>query len=210
MARGAQVRIAALLLLSLVANGCTETVYRGMNDPARDAWQRPHAVIQSLDIASGSRVADLGAGGGYFTFPLAQAVGPEGKIYAVDIDKRSLHVIREEAAKRGGLPSNVELILASPEDPRLPQNGVDLIFTCNTYHHLSNRSLYMRSLARYLRPGGRLAIIDYTPSGWAWLFGHATAKDTVREELAAAGYRLVQDFPILENQHFQVFSVSAP
>ena len=207
---GAQVRLAALLLLSLVANSCTESVYRSMTDPGRDAWQRPQAVIQSLDVASGSRVADLGAGGGYFTFPLAQAVGPEGKVYAVDIDEWSLHVIREEGAKRGGMPSNIELVLASPQDPGLPQQGIDLIFTCNTYHHLSNRSVYMKSLTRYSRPGGRIAIIDFTPSGWAWLFGHATAKETVREELAAAGYRLVQDFPILEKQHFQVFSVSAP
>ena len=210
MMSGAQVRLAALLLLSLVANSCTESVYRSMNDPGRDAWQRPQAVIQSLDVASGSRIADLGAGGGYFTFPLAQAVGPEGKVYAVDIDERSLHVIREEGTKRGGMPSNIELVLASPQDPGLPQQGIDLIFTCNTYHHLSNRSVYMKSLTRYLRPGGRIAIIDFTPSGWAWLFGHATAKETVHEELAAAGYRLVQDFPILEKQHFQVFSVSAP
>src|SRR5688572_7860268 len=106
----AQVHLGVLLLL--VAHGCAETAYRSMNDPGRDAWQRPQAVIQSLDIASGSRVADLGAGGGYFTFPLAQAVGPEGKVYAVDIDDRSLHAIRQEAAKRGGIPSNIELILA--------------------------------------------------------------------------------------------------
>lgn len=209
MAGAAQVRLAALLLLSLITTSCAETVYRSMNDPDRDVWQRPKVVIESLNITSGSRAADLGAGGGYFTFPLAQAVGPEGRVYAVDIDERSLHVIREEGTNRGGLPPNIDLILASPDDPRLPQDGVDLIFTCNTYHHLSNRSAYMKALVRYLRPGGRIAVIDYTPSGWAWFFGHATAKEAVREEMAAAGYRLVQDFPILEKQHFQVFSPSA-
>lgn len=210
MALIAQARLAVLIAVSLTASACTDTLYRSMNAAARDEWQQPQAVVQSLKIERGASIADLGAGGGYFTFPLAQATGPEGRVYAVDTEKESLRFIQEEGARRGGLPSNVELVLASSQASGLPDDSIDLVFTCNTYHHLSNRLVYMKALARHLRAGGRVAIIDFKPSGWFWLFGHATAKDTVREEMAAAGYRLVDDFDFLEKQHFQVFVVTAP
>jgi ubiquinone/menaquinone biosynthesis C-methylase UbiE len=120
-------------------------------------------------------------------------VGPEGKVYAVD-------------KERGA--SNIDLILAADNDPRLPESGVDLIFTCNTYHHLTDRVAYLRSLQRHLRPGGRIAVIDYSRQGWfSRLFGHGTTKETVRSEMEAAGYRLTDDFDFLTGQHFQVFRV---
>jgi ubiquinone/menaquinone biosynthesis C-methylase UbiE len=167
-------------------------------------------VIKSLKIDPGARIADLGAGAGYFTFPLAEATGPAGQVYAVDIDKESLRFIEEEGAQKGGLPSNIQLVLASPDAANLPQNSMDLIFTCNTYHHLANRAAYMNSLARHLRQGGRIAIIDFKPRGWFWLFGHATAKETVREEMTSAGYRLIEGFEYLPKQHFQVFAIATP
>jgi arsenite methyltransferase len=205
-----QVRPFLLIAICLTANACTEAVYRSMNDPARDEWQQPQAVIQSLKIDPGARIADLGAGGGYFTFPLADATGPRGRVYAVDIEKESLRFIQEEGAQRGGLPSNIQLVLASPEKAGLPEKSIDLIFTCNTYHHLPNRPAYMKSLAEYLRQDGRIAIIDFKPSGWLWLFGHATAKETVREEMTSAGYRLLEEFEYLPKQHFQIFVIAAP
>ena len=206
-----QVRHLLLIVVCLTGNACTaEAIYRSMNEPARDEWQQPTAVIKSLKVAPGARIADLGAGGGYFTFPLAEATGPAGQIYAVDIDRESLRFIQEEGARRGGLPSNIQLVLASPDAAGLPQNSIDLIFTCNTYHHLANRPAYMNSLAGHLRQGGRIAIIDFKPSGWLWLFGHATAKETVREEMTLAGYRLLEEFEYLPKQHFQVFVIAAP
>lgn len=205
-----QVRVIVLIALCLAASACTEAIYRSMNDPGRDEWQQPQAVIKSLNIEPGTRIADLGAGGGYFTFPLAEATGPEGLVYAVDIDEKSLHFIQDEGAQRGGMPASIQLVLAAPEASGLPEAGLDLIFTCNTYHHLPNRPAYMKSLARHLRDGGRIAIIDFRPTGWFWLFGHATAKDTVRDEMASAGYRLLDDFDYLPKQHFQVFGVVAP
>lgn len=205
-----QVRPFLLIAVCLTANACTEAVYRSMNDPARDEWQQPQAVIQSLKIDPGARIADLGAGGGYFTFPLADATGPEGQVYAVDIEKESLRFIQEEGAQRGGLPPNIQLVLASPERAGLPEKSIDLIFTCNTYHHLPNRPAYMKSLADYLRQDGRIAIIDFKPSGWLWLFGHTTAKETVREEMISAGYRLLEEFEYLPKQHFQIFVIAAP
>ena len=197
------------LALSLLLSGCSRVAYEQMNDPARDTWQQPKAVIDALKIEPGAAVADLGAGGGYFTFPLAEAVGPQGRVYAVDIDEASRRFIEQEAERRGGMPGNVELVLATPTDPRLPPDGIDLIFTCNTYHHLSDRQRYFTSLQRALRRDGRIAIIDYKDEGWmAWLFGHATARETVQQELESAGYRRVQDFQFLPKQHFQIFTLS--
>jgi len=200
------IRFSSLILLLLTV-ACGEIAYRHMNDPGRDAWQQPKAVIQALQITPGAHIADLGAGGGYFTFHLAEAVGPEGKVYAVDTDEAALRFIQKEFAQRGGMPRQVDLILAAPNDPHLPAHRIDLMFTCDTYHHLPNRVAYLRSLAQYLQPNGRLAIIDFKEGSWLGsLFGHATSKETVRQEMKAAGYRLINDFDFLAKQHFQVFA----
>ncbi|MDQ6735753.1 MAG: class I SAM-dependent methyltransferase [Nitrospirota bacterium] len=207
MTRRTYLPLHCLTLLLIWLTACDRIAYRQMNDPERDAWQQPKAVIQALRITSGAHIADLGAGGGYFTFRLAEAVGPDGKVYAVDMDEASLRFIEKEAAQRGGMPRHVELILATPTDPRLPLHSIDLLFTCDTYHHLPNRVAYLTSLTQYLQPNGHIAIIDFKEGGWLPSFlGHATPKDTVRQEMEAAGYRLVNDFDFLSKQHFQVFS----
>jgi len=197
--------ILAVLPLFVCA-GCSGLSRTFMNSPWRDRWQQPEAAIQSLSIQPGDHVADLGAGGGYFTFRLADAVGPVGKVYAVDVDKGNLYYIARRAKERGY--TNVEVILAKYDDPLLPEGGVDLIFTCNTYHHLKNRADYFKSAAQYLRPGGRVAVIDYAGKGWfSRLLGHWTPKETSRSELETAGYRLTNDFDFLTRQHFQVFAL---
>ena len=196
-----------LALLLLCLNACSQIAYQHMNDPERDVWQQRKTVIQALHITEGSHVADLGAGGGYFTFLIAEAVGHDGRVYAVDTDEASLRFIETEGTQRGGMPRQMELILAAPTDPRLPSHDVDLIFMCNTYHHLSDRVAYVKGLARSLRPNGRIAIIDFKKGSWLGsLFGHATSKDAVRQEMETAGYRLTDDFDFLPIQHFQVFA----
>ncbi len=190
-------------LLLLVSWGCSGLAGESMNDARRDTWQQPNAVLESLKILPGTCVADLGAGGGYFTFRLAEAVGPRGKVYAVDIDREALDVIAQHSREKG--IDNVEVVQAAENDPRLPHRNIDLIFTCNTIHHLRNRIAYFQNMARSIRPGGRIAIIDYTPTGFAWLFGHGTAKETIRKEMEVTGYRLIDDFGYLSYQHFQVF-----
>jgi len=187
-----------------VCTGCSGIFRTFLNSPWRARWQQPEAVIRSLSIRQGSSVADLGAGGGYFTFRLAYAVGPTGKVYAVDVDKGSLDYIARRAKEQGY--TNVEVILAKYDDPLLPKGGVDLIFTCNTYHHLENRSDYFASAARYLRPDGRVAIIDLNGNSWFHkFFGHWTAKETSRSEMEAASYSLTNDFTFLTRQNFQIF-----
>jgi arsenite methyltransferase len=187
--------------------GCGGISRSFYNSPWRARWQQPKVVIHSLSIKPGYHVADLGAGGGYFTFHLADTVGPTGKVYAVDVDKGNLDYIAQQAKEQGY--TNVETVLAKYDDPLLPQGGVDLIFTCNVYHHLENRADYFKSAARYLKPDGRVAIIDLNGDSWVhrlFLFGHWTPKETSRGELEAAGYVLANDFDFLTRQNFQVFS----
>ncbi len=177
-------------------------VYEG---GGRDAWQQPDEVMRALAIAPGAHVADIGSGGGYFTFRFARAVGPAGKVFAVDIDEDMLRQLGERA-QREGLTS-VETILAEPADPKLPAGGVDLIFLCNTYHHLDNHTEYFRRLRGALGPGGRIAIVELRGEGWLGrLFRHSTRKDVLQSEMEAAGYRLEQQFDFLRRQHFLIFS----
>ena len=198
--------VGALLVIMLTLAGCTEWTYQRMNDPSRDVWQKPQGVVEKLSIARGSRVADLGAGGGYFTWHLAKAVGARGTVYAVDIDEKAINMIFKEMIARG--TPNVRPVRAEPHDPKLPE-PVDLVFSCDTYHHITDRVAYFRSLASSLRPGGRVAILDFHPHGLVpGLFGHRVEKEKVRREMQDAGYLLVDDYDLIDRQHFQVFAKS--
>lgn len=192
----------ALLVLSL--SGCAQWNYQDMSDPSRDVWQKPQGVVEKLSLERGARVADLGAGGGYFTWHLAKAVGARGTVYAVDIDKTVLDMIFKEMVARG--TPNVRPVRAEPHDPRLPE-PVDLVFSCKTYHLMNDRVAYFRALASSLRPGGRVAILDFHPRGFfSGMFGHRVEKEEVRREMEDAGYRLVNDYDIVDRQHFQIFA----
>ena len=196
--------LGALFIGSLWFAGCAELAYQHMNDPSRDVWQKPKEVIEKLGIAPGSRVADLGAGGGYFTWHLAEAVGRQGTVYAVEIDETGLNIIKEEMNARG--ITHVVPIHAEPGDAKLPE-PVALVFTCDTYHHMTDRVTYFRSLARYLKPDGQVAILDFHPHGFfSGLLGHGTAKEEVRREMESAGYRLSYESDLIDSQHFQIFS----
>ncbi len=193
-----------LVFAALLLAGCAQLkqcAYQGVN---RDHWQKPQQVIESLDIRPGAVVADLGAGGGYFTFRLAEAVGSGGKVYAVDIDRDMIRLIAERAKQDD--VANVETILAKPDAPLLPPAGVDLILTVNTYHHIENRAAYFANLRDYLRPGGRVAIIDFDRRAWLVnLVGHATPVESIKRVMEQAGYALEREFDFLDRQSFSIF-----
>ena len=198
---------AALAALVLLA-GCTtlkKWTYEGFG---RDAWQQPEKVVQSLALKPGDRIADLGSGGGYFTFRLSRAVGPTGKVYAVDVDKDMLEDLAERAKKDGY--GNVETVLGKYDDPSLPEPGVDLIFTSNVYHHIDARAKYFAGAAKYLRPDGRIAIVDFNGKHWSATFiGHYSPVELIKKEMDEAGYRLEREFDFLDRQSFLVFSRKA-
>jgi len=198
----------AAFLTLLLGSGCAQYKKFAYEGFGRDRSQQPERVIAALNLEPGDRVADLGAGGGYFTFRLADAVGATGAVYAIDIDPDMVNYLKHRAAADGY--RNVEVIEASPDDPRLPTASIDLLFTCNTYHHLADRIAYFARAKSALRAGGRVAIIDLSGAGWfSWLFGHSTAPDTIRTEMEAAGYRLEQQHDFLDEQSFLVFGAAS-
>lgn len=197
---------AGMAVLVVVAAGCTSLKRFAYEGFGRDRWQKPEEVIRTLGLRQGDRVADLGSGGGYFTFRLAGAVGPTGKVYAVDIDP-GLNEHVADRARREGL-TNIEVIQAKVDDPLIPSPGVDVIFTCNTYHHLEHRVSYFQNVRKYLRHGGRVAIVEFNDKYWfTRIFGHWTGGDVIRREMEAAGYRLEADHDFLPRQAFLVFAI---
>lgn len=203
MENGRWMAMAAALSLGLGC-GCTAFKRLAYEGFFRDRWQQPDRVIESLGLEPGDRVADLGAGGGYFTFRLSDAVEPAGKVYAVDVDAGMIDYLDRRASEEGR--ENVEVVLAKTDDPLLPEAGVDLIFTCNTYHHIDDRPAYFRNAARYLRPGGRLAIVEYKPGWLSFIFPHDTPGEVIRAELEGAGYQLESSHDFLSRQSFLVFA----
>jgi ubiquinone/menaquinone biosynthesis C-methylase UbiE len=198
--RHLEICLGALLFVS----GCTtlkQCAYEGLS---RDDWQQPQRVIQSLQIRPGAAIADLGAGSGYFTFRLAGATGPAGRVYAVDVDHDMTALIEAKAKERS--VRNIETILALPEDSKLPQGSIDLIFSSNTYHHLEDRVRYFAALRKALRSGGRVAIIEFDRRSWlTGLFSHYTPSESIKREMAQAGYRLTQELEFLDRQSFLIF-----
>jgi arsenite methyltransferase len=199
-------KIFIVVATAVLLAGCAQLkqcAYEGVN---RDDWQQPQRVIAALNIRPGDRVADLGSGGGYFTFRLAEAVGPTGRVYAVDIDRDMVDLIAKRVKQE--TPSNIEPILAKPDDPLLPKTAVDLIFTANTYHHIDKRIAYFANLRKYLRPGGRVAIIDFDRRSWlVGLFRHYTPREFIKPEMEQAGYSLQQELDFLDRQSFLIFTV---
>ena len=129
------------------------------DDPSRDAWQKPEVVIAALELQPEMTVADVGAGTGYFTVRLARAV-PQGRVIATDIEPDMVRYL-EERARREQLP-NVTAVLAGANDPKLATESVDRILVVDVWHHLADRVAYAKALAAALRPGGKIAIVDFT------------------------------------------------
>jgi cyclopropane fatty-acyl-phospholipid synthase-like methyltransferase len=173
------------------------------DDPKRDAWQKPHDVIQALALKPDAIVADIGAGTGYFAVRLAHRV-PQGRVYAVDIEPDMVKHLAERARTNG--LQNLTAVTATPDAARLPEK-VDLVLFVDVYHHIDKRAAYFRRLAESLKPGGRVAIIDFTldsPRGPPK--AGRVAPERVKAELKSAGYEVVQEHAFLPNQYFIIFA----
>ena len=182
--------------------GDSEKWAKVFDDPKRDAWQKPHEVIRALAPKPDAVIADIGSGTGYFAVRFAHMV-PKGRVYGVDTEPDMVKYLAERA-KREGL-SNVTSVQASPGDPRLPEK-VDLILLVDVFHHIENRERYFSRLRDSLKPGGRLAVIDFrmdSPQGPPKAARVAPAQ--VKAELKKAGYALDREHGFLPNQYFLVF-----
>ncbi len=182
--------------------GDAEKWAKAFDDPARDAWQKPDEVLNALHLQRTDRVADLGAGTGYFSVRIAKLV-PEGKLFSIDIEPDMLRYLRERAHHEN--LSVLVPILASAESANLPES-VDLVLVVDTYHHIDNRIAYFSKLKASFRPNGRLAIVDFkanSPEGPPP--EHRIPPEEVISELEAAGYTLVVTNQFLPRQYFLVF-----
>lgn len=172
------------------------------DDPERDAWQKPHEVIQALALKPDAVIADIGSGTGYFSMRFANMT-PKGRVYGVDIEPDMVKYLAERA-KREGL-KNVTAVAGAPDDPRLPEKA-DLIILVDVYHHVGDRERYFRNLQKSLKPGGRIAVIDFRMDSPVGPPRSARIDpERVKDELKRAGYALSQEHAFLPNQYFLVF-----
>lgn len=197
--------ISILLIASLFQ--CTAYNRAEMfNRQAADPDNRPDEVVKHLKIKPGDRVADLGAGGGYFTLRFAREVGEEGRVYAVDIEREYLTYITK-SAERAKL-NNIVTVLATERESGLEERSVDLIFIRNVFHHITEPVAYFRRLKRALRPGGRIAIVENIETGILMkIHGHTTTPEIIISTMEDAGYRVSERFDFLPDHSFTIFRV---
>jgi ubiquinone/menaquinone biosynthesis C-methylase UbiE len=173
------------------------------DDPARDEWQKPSEVIAALNLPQTAVIADIGAGTGYFAVKLARAV-PQGRVLGIDTEPDMVRYLAERA-KREAL-ANISAMRANAGELRLKE-PVDLILLVNVYHHIESRERYFRALRSSLKPGGRIAVIDFKPdSPLGPPPKHRIAAERVELEMRAASYLPQSTFTFLPHQYFLVFA----
>ena len=172
-----------------------------MEEPERAEWQKPDEVLRALKLAPGHVACDIGAGPGYFALRMARAVS---HVFAVDVEPRIVQALQKRVAKSG--LRNVTPVLGLDDDPLLPERACDLIAIVNTYHHFPDGPAYLRRLVRSLKPGGRIANLDFHPRELPVgpPVAHKIARDDFLRDARAAGLELVEEHDFLPYQYFLV------
>jgi SAM-dependent methyltransferase len=174
------------------------------DSPGREQKLHIDRVMESLGVASGKAVADIGAGSGWFAVRVAQRVGPSGTVYAVDINPEAIHYIDQRIQKQS--LANVKTILSTPDDPKLPKEAVDAALLLKTYHEVADPVALLEHLRPALRPGARLGIIDRNGDA----SNHGVSQKIVVQEAARAGYHLVGTYDFVKDDgmdYFLLFTV---
>jgi arsenite methyltransferase len=209
----------ALLLAALADQGHDATIHHSFDDvsrwvdvfddPGRDAWQKPDAVISEIGIKPGMTVADLGAGTGYFSVRLAKAVGDNGRVLAIDVEPKLVDYMKERATK--AKLTQVVAVLAPTDDPKLPAAGVDCVLIVDTWHHIDDRLHYVAKLAAGLKPGGRVAVVDFKKGDFPVgpPDAHKLTAEEIIAEFASAGWKKVTQSDELPYQYVLVFTPPA-
>ncbi|MCF8143330.1 MAG: methyltransferase domain-containing protein [Deltaproteobacteria bacterium] len=174
----------------------------------RDRWQKPDQVIEALQIPEGAVIADIGAGGGYFTERFSNQVGKRGHVYAVDVQDVMIGLLKKRVKDRN--LENVTVIKGKFETPMLPCHAMDIAFFSSVYKEIDDRIQYMKEVRRSLKPGGQVAIIEfYRDRG---LLGPELAdrlsETQVIDEMRSAGFVLIQRFDFLPKEYFLLFCVA--
>jgi SAM-dependent methyltransferase len=177
-----------------------------LEPPDREAWQKPNQVMDALRVADGSVVADIGAGGGWFTIRLARRVGQHGKVYAVDVQRLMIEAI-ERRVQREGLADTVQAKLGGFDDPGLPAGALDAVLIVDALPEMDNPVVLLRNVARSLKPQGRIGIIDYREGegGPGPRPEERVAPSEVIATAQLAGLKLLEPHTFLPYQYFLIF-----
>jgi SAM-dependent methyltransferase len=178
----------------------------------REDVQKSPEIMKALAFRPGERVADIGAGTGYFTFPIASAVGPHGVVHALDIAPEMLEYLDLRVKARQ--VTNVVLHRVTSDDPQLPPGSVDTILMIDTIHYVKDRTAYARKLLGALAPGGRAVIIDYVPKPmsqrpWGPPPEQQFPRSQLDEEMVRAGFKVVAAYDFLPEQFFVVYGAKS-
>ncbi len=175
-------------------------------DPDRAKWQKPDEIVKSLNLKPGYIIADIGAGTGYFTRRFAKAIGPKGKVFGIDVESSMVKYMKEDAKKLN--LKNYVARLVKPDDPDLKPQSVDVIFICNTYHHIEDSVNYLKKLSKALKPTGRIVIVDFykkpLPVGPQPL-EHKISKTRVINDFQLAHFHIIRSHNFLPYQYFLEF-----
>lgn len=182
--------------------------YRGagwLDRADRDAVQQPEKVLDALHLQPGSTVADIGAGTGYFSLRLAKRVGPQGRVLATDIQPQMLAMLKDNM-RAAGL-SNIELVLCTPTDAKLPENSLDLVLMVDVYHELEYPAETLAQVHRALKPDGRLVLVEYRGEDPNVPIkpDHKTTLVQLRTEIEPLGWNVLEVLEFLEQQRIVVF-----
>ncbi len=200
--------VSFFLLFSIVLMlHCSDIMPWIFNKGASDPDNKPDEVIKTINIKPGNHVADLGAGGGYYTLRFANEVGKEGIVYAVDINQDYLDLIITNAKKEG--IENVKPVLADEDNSLLPEKSIDLVFVRNVFHHLPDNDIdYFIKLQKVIKPNGRVVIIDPKCSNFLnTIIGHCTSEEDVIKKIEKAGYSKSESYDFLPKQSMIIFSL---
>jgi predicted methyltransferase len=180
--------------------------------PGREVFDRRQDIVRHLGLKPGMTVADIGAGTGLFTRLFAAQVGPEGRVIAVDISEEFTRNILRTARDQG--LDNVEVVVNTQQSTGLDLGSIDLVFICDTYHHFEYPEAMMSSVYQALRPGGEVIIVDFRRRAGVnspWIMDHVReGKEGVVQEMAQAGFRLIEDKDFMRSNYFLRFRQSAP
>jgi ubiquinone/menaquinone biosynthesis C-methylase UbiE len=184
----------------------TDEWVRTLESPARVAGLKIAETLAALKIQPGQAVADIGAGTGIFTLQFGPSVRPGGKVYAVEVDEGLVHHIAERATEQG-LGTIVETIYGDYSDPLLPAL-VDLAFINDVLHHIENRAAYLKALAGYLKPSGRVALIDFIPDRGSHRSEPALqiSREQADALMAEAGLKPVEEHKIFDDKYFVIYA----
>ena len=200
--------VALLMGGEVIAQQANPEAYaKTLEGPERVARMQVARVVEALGIKTGDRVADIGSGSGLFTRPLARAAGAAGVAYAVDIDAGLLKVV-ERSAREANI-ENIRTVLAATDDPKLPE-PVDVALICDALHHIGNQGPYLKTLNKYVKPGGRVVVIDFSER---WPAGHESMRFTTAQLdgwMKDAGFSREASYDWLDNSFFIVYRKSGP